>query len=55
MSLLLVIPILLVVGILYFSIDKPILILYDCNIAEISENVPDKIKEKCRKKQNDNR
>lgn len=55
-SLLLVIPILLTVGIIYISVDKPILILYDCNIAEVTKDVPENIKEHCRKKtQNDNR
>ena len=54
-SLVLVLSILVFSIIAYIAIDKPTVVMYDCRIAEISPDVPVKIKQECRKKLNDNR
>jgi hypothetical protein len=48
-SLVLVLSILAFSVIAYIAIDKPTVVMYDCRIAEISPDVPVKVKEECRK------
>lgn len=50
--------ILVVLILAFFPVDKhgTIIVTYDCRIAEISPDIPVKVKEECRKKtHNDNR
>lgn len=48
-SLVLVLSILAFSIIAYIAIDKPTVVMYDCRIAEISPDVPVKVKQECRK------
>lgn len=36
-------------GILYFYLPRPREVVYNCSIAEISPDIPIKVKEECRK------